>query len=67
MNKHRSYLGLGLGNAGLVEVGLAFVYTMAPDVVTVGRPLIGELEPMQFIKWLSWGCYLDQNINIAVT
>lgn len=45
MNKHRSYLGLGLGNAGLVEVGLAFVYTMAPDVVTVGRPLIGELEP----------------------
>lgn len=51
MNKHRSYLGLGLGNAGLVEMGLAFVYTMAPDVVTVGRPLIGELEPMQFIKW----------------
>lgn len=35
-----------------VEMWLAFAYTMAPDEVTAGCLLIGELhvEPMQFIK-----------------
>lgn len=37
-----------------VEMWLAFAYTMAPDEVTAGCLLIGELhvEPMQFMQFI---------------